>query len=101
METMEMETIITRCGRRSSQLGGSYPGCTPDIEGFFKRFTLRGRDPAVADENLYRYCENDPTDATDPSGMAAQDRRDRDEVNDHLTYDWAGKQMLDWWLPPT
>ena len=24
----------------------------------------RGRDPAQADENLYRYCENGPTDAT-------------------------------------
>ena len=70
METMEMETTITRCGRRSSQLGGSYPRCTPDIEGFFKRFTLRGRNPAVADENLYRYCENDPTDAIDPTGLA-------------------------------
>jgi len=27
------------------------------------------RDPAVADENLYRYCGNDPLDATDPSGL--------------------------------
>jgi RHS repeat-associated protein len=26
-------------------------------------------DPAAADENLYRYCVNAPTDATDPSGL--------------------------------
>ncbi len=26
-------------------------------------------DPAAADEKLYRYCENAPTDGTDPSGL--------------------------------
>ena len=26
-------------------------------------------DPAAADENQYRYCENAPENATDPSGM--------------------------------
>jgi len=26
-------------------------------------------DPAAADENLYRYCGNAPTDGTDPSGL--------------------------------
>jgi uncharacterized protein YqgV (UPF0045/DUF77 family) len=35
-----------------------------------KQFALRGRDPAVADDNLYRYCGDEPTEATDPSGMA-------------------------------
>lgn len=29
------------------------------------------QDPAAADENLYRYCGNAPTDGTDPSGLAA------------------------------
>ena len=29
-------------------------------------------DPAAADENLYRYCGNGPTDGTDPSGMGDQ-----------------------------
>jgi len=38
------------------------------LEGFFKRYTLRGRDAAKADENLYRYCGDGPTDGTDPSG---------------------------------
>jgi hypothetical protein len=38
---------------------------------FLKRFALRGRDPAVADENLYRYCENDPVNATDAAGLDA------------------------------
>ncbi len=28
------------------------------------------QDPAAADENLYRYCGNGPTDGTDPSGLA-------------------------------
>jgi hypothetical protein len=35
-----------------------------------KQFALRGRDPAVADDNLYRYCGDEPTEATDPSGLA-------------------------------
>lgn len=29
-------------------------------------------DPAAADENLYRYCGNAPTDGIDPSGMELQ-----------------------------
>ena len=28
------------------------------------------QDPAAADENLYRYCGNAPTDGTDPTGCA-------------------------------
>ena len=40
---------------------------------FLKRFALRGRDPAMADENLYRYCGNEPTDHTDPSGCGDDD----------------------------
>ena len=27
------------------------------------------QDPALADENLYRYCSNQPADLTDPTGM--------------------------------
>ena len=34
--------------------------------------TFVSRDPAQADENLYRYCGNMPTQATDPSGMASR-----------------------------
>jgi hypothetical protein len=40
------------------------------MRGFLTRFALRGRDPAVADENLYRYCGDGPMGATDPTGMA-------------------------------
>jgi hypothetical protein len=29
------------------------------------------RDPALADENLYRYCVNNPTNSTDPTGALA------------------------------
>jgi RHS repeat-associated protein len=31
--------------------------------------TFISRDPVRADENLYRYCGNMPTQATDPSGL--------------------------------
>ena len=31
--------------------------------------TFISRDPAMADENLYRYCGNMPTNATDPTGQ--------------------------------
>lgn len=58
-----METVITRKGSR-------FDG-TLEIDGFFKRFILRGRDPAIADENLYRYCENEPLTRTDPTGLAS------------------------------
>jgi hypothetical protein len=30
------------------------------------------RDPIEADPNLYRYCGNEPTDVTDPSGLASE-----------------------------
>ena len=65
-----MQTTLTRCVRKSSQRAGSRAGGAPDTGGFLKQFALRGRDPAVADENLYRYCGNEPTEATDPSGLA-------------------------------
>ena len=66
-------TRFTRSVRKSSQLAGSHVGGAPFMEGFLKPLALRGRDPAVADENLYRYCENGPTDGVDPSGLASVD----------------------------
>ena len=33
--------------------------------------TFISRDPAQADLNLYRYCGDEPTEATDPSGLAS------------------------------
>ena len=33
--------------------------------------TFLTRDPAAADFNLYRYCGNEPTNATDASGLSA------------------------------
>ena len=32
--------------------------------------TFISRDPIAADPNLYRYCEDEPTSETDPSGLA-------------------------------
>lgn len=88
-----MSMTITRYTRKSSVSGGN-PVCeSPNAEGFFKRYTLRGRDPAVADENLYRYCVNDPNNATDPTGLAA-DQKPRSEASararelERLLPDW-------------
>ena len=47
--------------------------------------TFISRDPAMADENLYRYCENEPTDGTDPSGKCIylyQGNTSGDRIND-------------------
>ena len=55
-------------GTSESQHTGWPSGVPDNTRAFLKRFALRGRDPAQADENLYRYCENMPTEATDPSG---------------------------------
>ena len=35
-------------------------------------------DPAQADENTYRYCGDEPTQATDPSGLWTQIKRDKE-----------------------
>ncbi len=59
-----------RYGTSESQRRGSRPSDPYDLRAFLKRFALRGRDPAAADENLYRYCENEPTVYVDPSGLA-------------------------------
>jgi len=43
--------------------------------------TFLTRDPAATDVNLYRYCHNDPTGATDPSGLS--------EYYGPLPFDWT------------
>ena len=43
--------------------------CRAAAQSFLSGHMLRGRDPAQADENLYRYCGDAPTDGTDPSGL--------------------------------
>src|SRR5271157_6438659 len=64
-----MQTTMMPYETSGSRRVRSHFGLPDDARAFIKRFALRGRDPAVADENLYRYCENEPTDATDPSGL--------------------------------
>ncbi len=64
-----MQTTITRDGASKSQSARRRFAYLDDTTIFVRRFAPRGRDPAVADENLYRYCENEPTEATDPSGL--------------------------------
>src|SRR5271166_2415089 len=66
-----MQTTMMPYETSGSRRVRSHFGLPDDARAFIKRFALRGRDPAVADENLYRYCENEPTDATDPSGRNA------------------------------
>ena len=56
-----------RCQR---ELSGPRPASIRAVLGNFT-----SRDPmgyAAADDNLYRYCGNAPTDGTDPSGLAGQ-----------------------------
>ena len=65
-----MPTTMTPCGSRHSRQAGNRAVKPDRTRDFVRRFALRGRDPAVADENLYRYCGDDPTDGTDPSGLA-------------------------------
>jgi hypothetical protein len=56
---MRDDTRRTRRGGRDLQRRAS----------FLDGVAFLGRDPAVADENLYRYCGNSPINATDPSGL--------------------------------
>ena len=65
-----MPTTFTCNGASRSQGAGSHRVLADEAKSFVKRFAPRGRDPAVADENLYRYCGDDPIEATDPSGEA-------------------------------
>jgi hypothetical protein len=63
-----MQSTMMPYGPSESQRDGNRPRYPDDTALFVRRFAPRGRDPAVADENLYRYCGNEPTDATDPTG---------------------------------
>jgi hypothetical protein len=63
-----------RCAPKSSQRADSDAGGSYNVDDLFDRFAFRGRDPAQADENLYRYCEDDPIDATDPTGLKIYDK---------------------------
>ena len=64
-----MHRITTPYGISESQLVRDRRTYQDDTALFVRRFAPRGRDPAQADENLYRYCDNEPTEATDPSGL--------------------------------
>ena len=66
-----MQESTIRCATRQSRCAGSH--FRNRLRAFVGRYALRGRDPAVADENLYRYCEDAPTEAIDPSGLADGD----------------------------
>ncbi len=68
-----MQTTMMPYGTSESQCAGNDPGYPDDTAIFLKRFAPRGRDPAQADENLYRYCGDEPTDETDPSGLIKWD----------------------------
>lgn len=63
-----MKTMAMRHRTIESLPGGSSTNDPYDMRVMLRQFALRGRDPAVADENLYRYCVDTPTDATDPTG---------------------------------
>jgi hypothetical protein len=63
-----MQTTTTKHETSESRRGGNRPDDPQDMQAFLRRFALRGRDPAQGDENLYRYCSDEPIDATDPSG---------------------------------
>jgi hypothetical protein len=89
-----IEEAVPQFGRRSSHPGSATNVRTLEFGGFFRRYALRGRDPAMADENLYRYCSNAPMNGVDPSGMRECDdgktlltanlKDSQTELNDHV-----------------
>jgi RHS repeat-associated protein len=60
------ETLYT--GRQLDAASGLYHLRVRDFGSLWGAFA--SRDPTAADLNLYRYCGNGPTGATDPSGLA-------------------------------
>ena len=60
--------------RRTAALDGLTPTARSNYVRWFDPTVGRwlSEDPAAADENLYRYCGNAPTDGTDPSGTFQQ-----------------------------
>ena len=67
-----MQTTMLPQRTRKSQCTSGRTGDVRPMQSLLAGHALQGRDPAQADENLYRYCENEPTQATDPSGLAEQ-----------------------------
>lgn len=65
-----MQTTVARYASKFLPRAGSSSRSRSEINGVFSGLVFLGRDPAMADENLYRYCENGPTNATDPRGLA-------------------------------
>ncbi len=75
-----------RYGTSESQRAGRHPSNAHDLRTFLKRFALRGRDPAMADENLYGYCENDRVANVDPSGLQQATTLGAPEITAPRTY---------------
>lgn len=63
-------TLIRHQSKPSRPLGGN-PGREPAPERLFTRLAFRGRDPAAADVNLYRYCRGNAAIRTDPLGLVS------------------------------
>ena len=63
-----MPKTLTPNGVRKPRRDNSCLPSPDDMRSFLRQFALRGRDPAVADENLYRYVGSNPEDYVDWSG---------------------------------
>jgi hypothetical protein len=82
-----MQTTMMRYGTSELQRVGNHPRYPDDTATFIKRFAPRGRDPAMADENLYRYCGDEPVVYVDPSGLREVTILGAPEITGTNTYD--------------
>jgi hypothetical protein len=75
---------------------GSLNGDSFKSELPINRIAFMGRDPAVADENLYRYCGDNPTIYVDPSGLASTKPLFK-EIDPNCP-DTCGPDVTEWFL---
>lgn len=66
-----MERTLASQLIRRLPVGGDSQGCGRPPCAILGGLAFLGRDPAVADENLYRYAFGNPLNLTDPMGLAA------------------------------